>query len=62
MNKFSHLLHSADESDVYLTAGVAALFVGICFIFLPAGLIVVGLIFIALAYLEAQREGKNGPA
>lgn len=61
MNKFSHLLQSAEESDVYLAAGVAALFVGTYLIYPPAGFILIGLVFCALSYL-IERGVKHGNA
>jgi len=61
LKKLSNLLLSADESNVYLAVGVAFLFIGVFYVYPPASFVVLGLIFIGLAYLQAQKEGINGP-
>jgi hypothetical protein len=53
-------LQNLEESNLYLSIGVVALFIGIRLISLPASLITIGLIFIGIAYLEAQKEAVNG--
>jgi hypothetical protein len=61
IKNLSYLL-SPEESNVYLAIGVVALFIGIYLIYAPASLIIIGLIFIIIAYLEAQKESMNGPS
>ena len=49
-----------DESNIYLCVGVLLIFIGIYFIYPPASLIVTGIIFSAISFIEAQREAKRG--
>jgi 4-hydroxybenzoate polyprenyltransferase len=59
IKNLSYLL-SPEESNIYLAIGVVALFIGIYFIYPPVALITIGIIFIVIAYLEAQKESMNG--
>jgi uncharacterized membrane protein HdeD (DUF308 family) len=62
LKKLSYLL-SPEESNVYLAMGVVALFIGIFLIYPPAALITIGMIFIGISFLEAQKEAlTNGPS
>jgi hypothetical protein len=47
---------NAELSDLYLFIGIIAVFIGLYFIYPPAGLIFVGVAFIFLAYMTAQPE------
>jgi hypothetical protein len=55
--KLRYLLNP-EESNIYLSVGVVALFTGISLIYFPAGLIAIGIIFIAIGYLKAQGEAE----
>jgi uncharacterized membrane protein HdeD (DUF308 family) len=59
LKKLSYLL-SPEESNIYLAMGVVALFIGISLIYLPAALITIGMIFVGISFLEAQKEASNG--
>jgi hypothetical protein len=59
VTKLLHLLTLADESDVYLTAGVSSLFVGFFLIYPPAAMIILGLVFAGIAHLTAQKEAHK---
>ena len=54
VKKLSYLL-SPEESNLYLAVGVVALFLGVRLIYLPAALILIGLIFCGLAFLEEKQ-------
>ena len=59
LQKYLHLFQP-EESDIYLTIGVVALFIGISLIYYPAALIFIGLVFIGLSYLEEKKAVANG--
>ena len=60
LQRIHHLLLSLDESDVYLSVGVAFLFSGVFLIYPPAAYISLGLIFCGIAYLEELKGVTNG--
>jgi hypothetical protein len=45
-----------DESDIFLTAGTCSLFAGVYLIYIPASYILLGCIFMAVAFLQARGE------
>ena len=52
----------ADESDVYLWAGVSTLSVGLNLVSIPVAFIFVGFVLGGLAFLKAKEEGQNVPS
>jgi hypothetical protein len=54
-------LRNTEESNVYLCVGVESLFLGTYFVYPPASLLLIGLIFIGQSLLEAKKEANGTP-